>query len=476
MHLASKEHTPFFIFITVVAVIRLLLAPHVGLGVDEAHYVLYAMHLDLSYFDHPPLVGWVQFLFTSIFGTGEFGARVAAILIGFIVSIYLYKLAYEIHKSTHEAFFAVIALHAAFMFNALFVMLMPDTLLFLLLIPIIFSVIEVEKSNSVKSWLLLGLLLGLAGLSKYTAVLFVPPIIFYVLLKKRYDLLYTPKLLLAIALGALIVSPVIIWNIQHDWLSFTYQSDHVVGAKHINWDGFFSSIASQFAAYNPFLMPIAFYGLYKSFRSKNDILLLSALFGLVLILFFTYASLYKTALPHWSALFYLLFIPIGSVYFLQVSKKFIYFAVGFGLVLGAIAYIELGFKLIPFPDYESAHTDIYGFDITMKKANEQIKDPTKEVIAVTNWSYASRALYYNRNYKSKVYLIDNRYDQFDLWEPKMPLGKDVLFINTHYSHEDIAKTMKCDSTQKVSSFDLTLQGHKVDTIHLVRCTNFQGIR
>ncbi len=32
----------------------------VGLSVDEAHYLLYAAHPALSYFDHPPLVGWVQ--------------------------------------------------------------------------------------------------------------------------------------------------------------------------------------------------------------------------------------------------------------------------------------------------------------------------------------------------------------------------------------------------------------------------------
>ena len=31
-----------------------------GLSVDEAHYALYAQYLALSYFDHPPLVGWIQ--------------------------------------------------------------------------------------------------------------------------------------------------------------------------------------------------------------------------------------------------------------------------------------------------------------------------------------------------------------------------------------------------------------------------------
>ncbi len=476
MHLARKEHYPFLLLITLVAVIRLLLAPHVGLGVDEAHYLLYAMHLDLSYFDHPPLVGWVQALFTSIFGSGEFGTRTSAIFVGFLVSIFLYKFTYMIHKSTHEAFVAVLALHGTFIFNALFMMLMPDTLLFLFIIPIIFSVIAVQNSGSIKSWLLLGLLLGLAGLSKYTAILFIPPIILYILLKRRYDLLYTPKLLLTLGVAILVISPVLIWNIQNNWLSFTYQSEHVIGAKHINWQGFIKSISAQFFAYNPFLMPLAFYGLYKSFTSKNDTLLLSALFGLVLILFFTYASLYKSALPHWSALFYLLFIPIGTLFFLEKSTKFITFAVGIGLLLSTFAYIELRYKIITFPKYKSIHRDIYGFDTIMQKANEEIKESSKEVLGVTNWTLASRAIYYNRNYPSKVYLIDKRHDQFDLWEKNMPIGKDVIFINTHFFHKDIKKTMRCSAVSKLSSFDLKINTMIENSIEFILCTNFQGMK
>ena len=39
--------------------IHLLIIQNIGLGVDESHYAMYALHLDWSYFDHPPLVGWL---------------------------------------------------------------------------------------------------------------------------------------------------------------------------------------------------------------------------------------------------------------------------------------------------------------------------------------------------------------------------------------------------------------------------------
>jgi len=475
MNLRTKEHAPFLYFISFVALIRLTLAPFVGLGVDEAHYVLYALHLDLSYFDHPPLVGWVEYIFTSLFGVNEFGARVAAVIIGFVTSLFIYKLIYEINQKSSESFVAVLALHASFLFNALFLMLMPDTLLFLLLLPIIFTVIQLEKTNSFGMWILLGLLLGLAGLSKYTAVLFVLPILLYFLIKKRYELFFTPKIIPSIFIALLLISPVLLWNIQNDWISFSYQSSHVVGAKQINWGGFLSSIAAQFGAYNPFLFPLAFYGLYRATKSKNDSLFLSALFGWVMIGFFTYASLYKTALPHWSALFYMLFIPIGTFYLIGF-KKYLKFAIGFGLLLSSLAYAELGFKFIPLPDYQSLHRDIYGWDTIMQRANGTIQENPNAAIAVTNWTLASRALFYNQPYNSSVYLLDDRKDQFDIWQEGSPLGKDILIINTHFFKKDLSKYMKCERLIPHAKFDIILNERRVNTIDFSTCQNYQGLK
>ena len=476
MNLATKEHSLFLYFILFVALLRLFLAPFVGLGVDEAHYVLYALNLELSYFDHPPLVGWVQYVFISIFGDGEFGARVAAILIGFFVSIFIYKLIYDINKNAKQAFIAILALHASFLFNALFIMLMPDTLLFLLILPIIFTTIEIEKNNSIKMWILLGVLLGLAGLAKYTAILFVLPIVLYFLIKKRYDLLFHLKLIPSITIALLFISPVIIWNIQNDWASLAYQANHVVGAKSIDWGGFFESLGAQIGAYNPFLAPLAFYGLYRALRSKHDTLFLSALFGLTLMLFFMYASLYKTALPHWSALFYLLFIPLGAFYLLENWKKYLYFAIGFGVLLSALSYAELGFKFLPQPDYKSLHRDIYGWDKIISRANEYIKDSQKEALAITNWTLASRAIYYNRDYNSSVYLIDKRDDQFDIWEKSNAVGQDLVVITTHDFKKDIAEYMLCESVINLEEFDILLNDNIVNSVILTECKNYQGLR
>lgn len=478
MH-SKSQHLPFYYFLAGLTLLRLIIAPQFGLGVDEAHYLLYGRYIDLSYFDHPPLVGWVQYIFISFLGENEFAARLGAIIIGTATLWMLYFFIFKITAKTSLALLGVLALSASFMFNALFVMLMPDTLLFVLIIPIIVATVALENDNSYKNWFMLGLLLGVAGLAKYTAILFIIPIVLYLLIKKRYKLFYTPKMLVGIIPALLLITPVLVWNIQNDWMSFSYQSNHVVGSNTINWNGFLQSLGAQFGAYSPFLSPLAFYGLYKALRSKNASLFLSGLFGLVLILFFTYASLYKTALPHWSALFYLLFIPIGVIFLWEKSSRWELYlkgAIGFGLLMSLLLYAELALKFVPQPDYQSLHRDIYGFDTIMKEANQLLTNTPKEALAVTHWSVASRALFYNAPYNSEVYLIDKRYDQFDIWQKGTPKGKDLLFINTHDFHTDVAQTMHCGSIQEAKTVDIMLNHNKVNTIHYIWCKNFEGIK
>ena len=479
MRFPAKEHWPVVALLAGFAILRVLVIPRFGLGVDEAHYVLYGRYLDLSYFDHPPLVGWVQFALARIFGENLYGARIGAVLAGIVASGGIYVLIQRATADRRAALLSVFALNVSFLFNALFLMLMPDSLLLGLLVPIIFVTLAIERENSISNWLLLGLLLGLSGLSKYTAVLFLVPIAAYFFCHRRFDLFITPKMLPGILLALVLITPVVIWNIDHEWISFSYQSGHVVGSGTLKWSSLGQSVVSQFGAYSPLLFPLAYYGLFRALRSKTNLLFLSALFGLVLIVFFTYASCYKRALPHWSSLFYLLFIPIGSYYlYLRQGfwKKYLVLALAISLLVTLTAYAELAWKFIPMGDYKSIHRDIYGFDKVMAQANRLITNPQRQGIAVTNWTVASRVLYYNSPYPSKVFLIDNRFDQFDLWQKGSPVGKDLLVVNTHFFHKDVAKVMQCEEVEKTPSFDILLRGAKVNTIDLVWCRNFQGMK
>jgi hypothetical protein len=460
--------------------LRLAVAPTFGLGTDEAHYVLYAKHLALSYFDHPPLVGWTHALFYYTLGTNEFLARLPAILLFIVTSLFCYQFVLSV-STKRSALLGVVALNSSFLLGGLGLLLLPESLLLPIVFALIFTVLRLERAPDTKNFILLGLVLGLAGLAKYTAILFVPAILIYGLIKRRYDILLNPRLLISAVIALVAIAPVIYWNVHTDFISFRYQSGHVVGGHMPNFTKFFQGLGAQFGAYSPPFFCLSFYGLYKAFKSRNDSLLLTALIGSVILFFFFYSSLFKFALPHWSAVFYALFVPLGVAFMdqsqVRMKRGILVFSIGFSVVVALLLQAELGIKAFRFPDYKSPFRDIYGMPDIVKRANELLDQDSspKKALAVTNWTYVSRTMYYNIPYKSSVFLLGNDDERFTSWYSGSPQGADILFILNHFEKPDIGREMKCSSVSDAGHMDILLHGGKVDTIDYVWCRSFSGV-
>jgi hypothetical protein len=478
-----KAEKRIFILILLFSLIRLMVAPFFGLGVDEAHYVLYAKYLDWSYLDHPPLVGWLHALFLYIFGASEFLARLPAILLFAATSYCCYVFILRITQSVRLALLSVLALNCSFMLNALGIMLLPDSILLLLVFLLIFVGERLARSKRPLDYVFLGIILGLMGLAKYTAILLVPPLIVFFLMKKRYDVILSPYILLAAFIAFLLIMPVIYWNITHDFISFRYQGSHVFGSWASSFRYFFESLAAQFGAYSPFLFAVAVYGFFKVLRNKDDYLRLAVLFGGTIMVFFLVTSVYERTLPHWPSIFYLLFIPVGSYYLYASQKKwqrtFLYIAVGCSLIAMLLAYAELAGKFVTFPEYKSPFRDIYGYSEMAAQADKIIKrNPSSrpKAIAVTNWTMGSRVMYYNMPYGYDVFVMDTRQDQFDVWQKKSPRGYDMLFFNTKFENVDVARLLRCDHVDVADKMDLKLNGSNVNSVEYVWCYNYQGVK
>ncbi len=473
-----REHRAAIAVASAFAAIRLAVAPLFGLGVDEAHYVLYGLRPALSYVDHPPLTGWIHLLFNHLLGGGELVARLPAIVLSFVLSLLVYQFLLGISESKRTALLGSVAVNASFIPAALGIMLLPDSILMVLAFLFIAAVKKVESQARWRDFLLLGALLGMAGLTKYTAVLFLPPLIGYLLLKRRSDLLFSGKMVAAGCAGLILITPVVLWNYFNDFLSFSYQTGRVFPSGRPDAASFFTSLASQIVGYSPFLFAIACWGFIRSVKAKNDYLILSALLGASMMLFFTYSSFYEVALPHWYAVFYALFIPIG-VFKLRESagrktRIFLNFSVYFTLCLTALLYLLLAGRAIPFPDYQSPFRDIYGYDLIARQADRHLQEipGEKKALALTEWTMASRVIYYSLKYDNRVFLIDRRRDQFDLWEKTSPLGYDLVFINSHFSGP--MGDPGCGRFEQVSELPLAIRGGLVDKIGFYRCYNYRG--
>ncbi|HXY54572.1 MAG TPA: glycosyltransferase family 39 protein [Nitrospirota bacterium] len=461
--------------------VRLLVAPTFGLGTDEAHYVLYAKYLDLSYFDHPPLVGWTHALFYYTFGTNEFLARLPAILLFTVTSFLCYRFTL-LEGGERTALLATAALNSSFLLSGLGLMLLPESLLLALVFALIYAVRKLERSPDLLNFVLLGLILGLAGLTKYTAILFVPAIAFYAVIKRRYDILFNPRLLISAAVAFIFITPVIYWNVQNGLISIRYQIGHVLGSHSPSFGTLLASLAAQFGAYSPPLFCLAFYGLYASLKSLDDLLLLPVLIGGSVLLFSIYESLFKFTLPHWSAVFYAIFIPLGVVMMdngpVRAKRSILLISLGFSITVALLLQAEVAVKAFRFPDYKSPFRTVYGLKDVVRRANDTMaKDPSSDkALAVLNWTDVSRTLYYNLPFGSKVFLVDKHDERFSRWITGSPIGLDILFINNHFHGRDIGNDMRCREARTAGRVDILLNGGKVDTVDFIWCRSFGGVK
>jgi 4-amino-4-deoxy-L-arabinose transferase-like glycosyltransferase len=92
--------------------------------------------------------------------------------------------------------------------------------------------LEDPDAHRLRPWIEVGLAWGGAMLSKYHAVFIPLGAALYVLLdgRMRRRWLFRPGPFVALAMGLIVFSPVIIWNAQHGWVSFLFQGGRAVGS------------------------------------------------------------------------------------------------------------------------------------------------------------------------------------------------------------------------------------------------------
>ncbi len=97
-------------FIVAITVIRAYLAAKLQLHPDETYYRVLSRYLDLSYYDHQPMVAYFIRL-TRLFSDGEFFVRFSAIVASIFLSILIWKLADEMFNSESVSFWSVVILN-----------------------------------------------------------------------------------------------------------------------------------------------------------------------------------------------------------------------------------------------------------------------------------------------------------------------------------------------------------------------------
>ena len=421
---------------------------------DEAYYWDWSRQLDYGYYSKPPMIAWIIGASTSLLGSSPFAVRLPAVLLGTCGLWLIYLIAERLY-SGKAGFWAVIA-SAATPGNVVMSLLMtidaPFVFCWTLALYCFWRLLE-ENSNQLLWGILTAVVIGIGVLSKQTMLGFLAfGGIFILLSSVDRKQLARPAIWLTAAGALMFLTPVLVWNYQHGWITFQHTGDHF-SSEEIRWwkraTESLEYIGSQAGVVTPIVyLLISFTGLvglahfWKLERREKYLLCLSALPLLLVAIL----SLRQRIEPNWPAAFYPAAVVLLAGWvtqhfrfngFMDLFRRSFYPGVAMGGTF-ALATYALPFLIGPL-GIDGSKLDptprLRGWqELGRQAANARNEIPELHeslVISAAGRATAAELAFYMPDHP-RVYLWDDNEaitSQYDLWGgPREPAGKSAMIV------------------------------------------------
>ena len=304
--------------------VRMAWAAYAPLSNDESYYWDWSRALQLSFLDHPPGVAWLGWLARQVWG----GALAVRGLVPFVhvVSAWFMWRSSELIKGARLSRAELITLLMmtelvpVFSFEGL--LLLPDSGLLAALAVSLYCFLRAASVDlsladaKRRSWswaLAAGVAIGVAGLFKYHAA--------PVAVGLGLGLLWCwgihrwrewlEWILICAGVALAVASPVLIWNVQHDWASLRFQGDHGFGGLSFSLIPALRVYFGQMMLLTPYVL---FYAIRTAAQRQSTPLARipqAAFWPLFLLL--EILAFGKQMLPHWLAPACWMLLPLISL-------------------------------------------------------------------------------------------------------------------------------------------------------------------
>ncbi|MCX5914504.1 MAG: glycosyltransferase family 39 protein [Deltaproteobacteria bacterium] len=301
-------------------VLRLYYIGSVELLPQEAYYWLYARHLDIGYLDHPPMVAWIIWANSLVFGNSEFSIRFGAFLLWMAAAFFCFGLTRNLSGKT-AGFVAICLFSVLPFFFAIGFVMTPDAPLTACWAGALYFLERALIGKKRLAWWGAGICVGLGMLSKYTIALLLPSALLFMLIdRESRGWLLRPEPFAAVLVSIFLFLPVIIWNAQHDWVSFIFQGPmRLRGELSFNLPQLLGSVILL-------LTPIGAAAVFSGFRKlrvklieeKQDVF--SLVFLLCPFLVFFLFSFVRDVKLNWTGPLWIMALPIMAGQMISVYE------------------------------------------------------------------------------------------------------------------------------------------------------------
>lgn len=459
-----------------------------NLSPDECYYWEWSRNIDISYMDQGPVLGWLIFLSTKIFGNNEFGVRFPAVSFGLLGLLLLYLLSKEFFQKNKNITLILLLLFNSIPLISLGTMIMTHDipLSFFWITSFLFLYKLINTDNDLYYYPL-SISMALMILSKYTAILFFPCAFTFFLTSKKIPKI-SKHLYFSLIIFLCLCSLPIIWNIKHDFPTLKYLTGPVVFKPYgnLNLYGIIEYLVGQILLVSPFI----FLAVILTVINYQTIF---SYFSVPVLIFFGVYSLIAKTESNWTAFAYpLLLIPTAKYLYDLKKKLFRVSTISLGLTICVLTLIQTFLPFLPFK-IDPMDEKIRGWKqlgIEISKIKE--KYPKCIFISDYYWIASEIAFYTQNNPRVQCFDFGLPLRQYSMWSNlKKYHGSDALFITsrggfyideqeTHPPHDIKQKlSIYFDSVEllKVVRIEIRKIGKKklVKCFYVFYCKNLKNV-
>lgn len=399
------------------------------LSYDEAYYWMYSRFPAWGYFDHPPLIAWID-------GVGSFllpeeaGVR---LFIPILSCITLWLL----HKMIHPAAFGTFALMvlSVFPFQMFGFMSVPDVPLLLFGALFFYSYQQFLKENTTTNTLMLAF--SMVGLmySKYHGIIFMAATF-----ASNPGLIKNRKALFAVVLSLLLYIPHLWWQYQHDFITFWF---HLSGRSASAYQFSFTAeyLLVQILFYGPATGILLFYTAWR-YRAVNlfERALTYTFFGT--FVFFLLSTFKGRVEANWTipALIPMTYLSIRYLEEKAFLLKWLKISALLSIPVFLIVRLVLAF---PGEVYFHRMGEIVGWKIYTREVMQKAGNLP---LMANTYQEASKLSFYSGRLIPSLNL-NGRRNQYDLWNLAVDYeGKKVILLNNYQKQGIVLTNPKKDTS------------------------------
>ncbi len=466
--------------------IRLAVAASAGLTDDEAYYRLWSLKLQAGYYDHAPMVAWMIRAGRELVGDTALGLRLFSPLATFVGSLLLWR-AVAVLDGRAIATRATVWFNATLLIGAGSVLMTPDTPSVFFWGATLWALAELTASRDPRWWLVVGVTAGLGLFSKYSVLFLGLGILVWLVGSRRTRVWFGSwQLWVGGAVALAIFAPVVLWNADHQWISFHKQFGRTV-PHGLRPEKFLELLGVQWLLIGLPLAPLAMWGLWRAavgWRRRGDesaqlVIATSAPF----LAYLLFHSFHGGVEGNWPAPLYAGFawmaaravpaIPALSGAPARLAGAAARLVAPLGLTLTALLYLHAVAPLVVLPPERDPTAQMRGWDGFADEIEALRRETGAAWIAVPTYTLAGQ--FSSRLGPSRVVQLGEaeRYAHLAPPDPAM-LSQPALFV-TRARRDTVARIRdRFDRVENLGTRDRAVAGHVVDSYTVYLLTGAHG--